>query len=109
MSRRITDVGAPLPRRRAVRLLDERDARRLLAKICTDLYRSEIGPERAGKIIYAVSVFLRSVETERAWKSEGAASEKMSPEEFSARVRSSMREASETIPLPTGREGEGQG
>lgn len=69
MSNRNTDeTGPPTPDkppvRRAVPLRTARDARKLLGRLVNEVRRDEFDSQKASRIGYLVSVFLRSVETD---------------------------------------------
>lgn len=109
MSRKIAPEDTPLsPRRRKrkKKLESAKDARVFLSDLANDTYRGDLDAQRAGRIAYILSIFIKSVEVEQSQKPEGDASERMTPEEFPARIRTAMRAAMALVPPPPGKEAE---
>ena len=64
-----TDETGPLPPekppvRRAVPLRSARDARKLLGRLINEVRRDEFDAQKAARIGYLISIYLKSVETD---------------------------------------------
>jgi hypothetical protein len=82
-----------------------------LARIVNLVYRNEMDAGKASRLAYVTGIILRSAENEeleqraRALEKEAA----MTPEDFARKIAQTLRLMNETVPDPTGREGERQG